>query len=97
MRQILAPEGLLGRYEHNGEGWDWVQVMPQAKFEQMDFGDAVRALKEGKRVARASWPKMVLQFTDGQVLRDRDGNSGKKDYWLPSQNDVLAEDWEIVE
>jgi hypothetical protein len=101
VRQILAPEGLLGRYEHNGEGWDWVQVMEaEVNFaKKFDFGDAVCALKAGKKVRRVGWG-LVISYTEdfhGDGPRITRDFSGVALSWYPEQADMLAEDWEIVE
>jgi hypothetical protein len=100
-RQILVPEGLLGRYEHNGEGWNWVPVMPaDINFaKKFDFGLAICALKRGKKVRRVGWGD-ALSYTEDfrgygpRITRDLGGVTLS---WYPEQEDMLAEDWEIVE
>ena len=71
----------------------------------MDFGDAVRALKAGKRVSRAGWNGkgmwLALQVPDehskmGLPYIYMSTVSGKFVPWLASQTDVLAEDWSEV-
>ena len=79
----------------------------------MDFGNALRALKQGLRVQREGWngKGMWLQ------LQKPDKNSkmtlpyiyieypvgsvaypnGSRVPWLASQTDLLADDWTIVE
>ena len=72
----------------------------------INFGQAVEALKHGKRVARAGWngKNMYLE------LQCPDENSkmtlpyiymftAQGDYvpWLASQTDMLSEDWTIME
>jgi hypothetical protein len=71
----------------------------------MNFGDAIRALKEGKRVSRTGWngkgmwlelqrpdvhSKMTLPYIYMKTAQD------DLVPWLASQTDVLAEDWGIV-
>lgn len=68
----------------------------------MDFGDALRALKGGKRLSRAGWngkgmwlelqrpdahSKMTLPYIYMKTAQD------DLVPWLASQTDVLAEDW----
>jgi hypothetical protein len=68
----------------------------------MDFGDAIRELKAGKRVTRPGWngkgmwlelqvpdahSKMSLPYIYMKTADD------KLVPWLASQTDVLAEDW----
>jgi hypothetical protein len=75
----------------------------------MDFGDAIRALKNGKRVARAGWNGkgmwLHLVPAHGPRIGDLDREPHRRAYiemldatdsfvpWLASQTDVLAEDW----
>jgi hypothetical protein len=71
----------------------------------MDFGEAIRALKQGRRVARKGWngkgmwielqvpdalSKMTLPYIFMKTVTD--------DFvpWLASQTDMLAEDWEVL-
>lgn len=86
----------------------------------MDFGDAIRALKDGKRVAREGWngKGMFIYYVPANSYPVQTGAA--KSYfgegslvpysaylaiknvnetvstWVPSINDVLAEDWAIV-
>ncbi len=70
-----------------------------------DFGEALVALKQGHRLTRAGWngadqwlelqtpdhyskmrkPYIYISPVDGDLVP-----------WLPSQTDVLAEDWLVV-
>ena len=90
----------------------------------MDFSDALRAVKEGKRIARAGWNGkgmfVVYQkgYPDGIPCNKQTAEAwgmnegdlficnpylqikcanGTHSMWVPSINDVLAEDWVIVE
>ncbi len=78
----------------------------------MDFSDALRALKDGKRVARAGWngKGMWLLLAPGGLVSGYDGRDmeaqpyvGMKTAqgtwvpWLCSQTDLLADDWQVVE
>ena len=71
----------------------------------MNFGDALQALKAGKRVSRAGWngkgmwlelqvpdahSKMTLPYIYMKTVDDN------RVPWLASQTDMLAEDWGIV-
>ena len=71
----------------------------------MNFGDALSALKEGKRVSRTGWngkgmwlemqvpdahSKMTLPYIYMKTAQD------DLVPWLASQTDMLAEDWGIV-
>lgn len=71
----------------------------------MDFGEALRALKSGARVARKGWngkgmwlelqvPDLFSKMTLPYIyMKTADGGLVP---WLASQTDMLAEDWEIV-
>lgn len=50
----------------------------------MNFGQAIEALKEGKKVARKGWngKGMWLVLVPG---------------WVASQTDMLADDWALVD
>lgn len=71
----------------------------------MTFGEAISALKEGKRVSRTGWngkgmwlelqvpdahSKMTLPYIYMKTVDDN------RVPWLASQTDMLAEDWGIV-
>lgn len=87
----------------------------------MNFGEAIKALKKGERVARNGWNgKGMFVYLVGQasypamtgVAKKYFGENALVPYnaymaiknvnetvstWVPSVNDCLAEDWEIVE
>lgn len=77
----------------------------------MDFGDALRFLKAGNKVARDGWngkglwlelqrpdagSKMTLPYVYLNYPDDAQNTPGARVPWLASQTDMLAEDWEIV-
>lgn len=72
---------------------------------QMTFGEAIRALKDGKRVAREGWNGRNMHlylrsFVAGDyepciVMFTAQGKH--QPGWLASQADMLATDWIIVE
>ena len=72
----------------------------------MNFGHAIEALKQGKKVARAGWngkgmhlelqrpdahSKMTLPYIYMYTAQ------GDNVPWLASQTDMLSEDWVTVE
>jgi hypothetical protein len=74
----------------------------------MNFGEAIEALKNGKRVARQGWngKGMYLGLCVGGGFRDgfrtvdfiyMKTADDKIVPWLASQTDVLAGDWTIIE
>ena len=88
---------------------------------RLNFGKAIEALKEGKRVARNGWngKGMFVYLVEAasypvktDVSKKYFGENALVPYnaymaiknvnetvstWVPSVNDCLAEDWEIVE
>lgn len=78
----------------------------------MNFGEAIEALKKSKRVSREGWngKGMWLRIViPGGDNREFDNGMENLPYiemktadnklvpWLASQTDMLAEDWEVVE
>jgi hypothetical protein len=71
----------------------------------VDFGEALVALKDGEQVARTGWNgqnmyvEMQVPDKDSKMrrpylfMRPVDGDLVP---WVPSQSDLLAEDWETV-
>lgn len=83
----------------------------------MDFGDAIKALEEGKKVCRSGWNGKGQYLTLGTEFTYVD-NNGKVDTkhetsgtaaivfhgtfgtqvgFIPSQPDMLSDDWQIVD
>jgi hypothetical protein len=75
------------------------------------FGDAIVALKNGYRVARAGWngkgmylwllPAAMAEANGGEIealgsIRMMTADKKVLTGWLASQTDILAEDWEIL-
>mgnify|MGYP002768269425 FL=1 len=72
----------------------------------MNFGQAIEALKQGKKVARAGWNgknmHLELQRPDAHSKMTRPyiymyTAQGDNVPWLASQTDILSEDWTVVE
>jgi hypothetical protein len=75
-----------------------------------DFGGALAALRDGKRVARSGWNahhNLGLQRPDDNSLNTRPyifmviGDDaadlpGARIPWVASQTDLLADDWNVV-
>lgn len=71
----------------------------------LTFGDAITALKQGKRVQRAGWNGKGMYL---ELQRPDENSKMTLPYvwmwtacqnrvpWLASQTDILAEDWSIV-
>ena len=72
----------------------------------LDFGDALRALKDGHRVTRKGWNGkgmwLGLQVPDAGSMNTLPyiymiTVTGDCVPWLASQTDMLSKDWEIFE
>ena len=72
----------------------------------MNFGKALEALKEGKKVARAGWngKDMYVQLHKGGDYEFSELNPffviknvvNSFNTWVPSISDLLAEDWTVL-
>ncbi len=77
----------------------------------MNFGLALEALKEGKRVARSGWngKNMYLILKSGETITSEEktikvepcvcmftAQGTLQPGWTCSQSDMLSEDWEIL-
>ena len=73
--------------------------------ERMNFGEAIEAMKKGKRVRRKDWENDTWitidyiascpPFVSSYISLGRDNSFDGHKTWNPSQEDMLAEDWEI--
>ena len=88
LRQELYPELCTWLCEH-------VIILPEPEEETpLTFGDVVNALRQGKQAARESWEDAVLVIS-GDAIQKQSGDSTAP--WTPGQEDLLANDWRIVE
>jgi hypothetical protein len=55
------------------------------RVDKVDIGAAVQAIKDGKDVSRCKW------------INDRIINLQNVDRWTPTFEDIMAEDWEILD
>ena len=127
-----ADEGFLVEYvdggasNHPGHA-GYISWSPKDVFERayrlssgLTFGDALQALKAGKRVARAGWNgkgmfvyyvRAAAYLAQSEVAKAYFGENAYVPYasylalkgvdekvstWVPSINDVLAEDWVVL-
>lgn len=128
-----ADEGFLVEYvdggasNHPGHA-GYISWSPKDVFERayrlssgLTFGDALQALRAGKRVARAGWNgkgmfvyyvRAAAYLAQSEAAKTYFGENAYVPYapylalkgvdervspWVPSINDVLAEDWEVLE
>jgi len=104
------PAKACGTPDHCFFAWQWGEMVTSNVVDQqrsltmkMDFGDAIRALKDGKKVRRRNWNGegmwLALQVPDehskmGLPYIYMSTVEGKLVPWLASQSDMLSEDWE---
>ncbi len=77
----------------------------------MNFGEALTSVKQGKKIARSGWngkgmwvelqvpdahSKMTLPYLYLNYPADAQNTPGARVPWLASQTDILAEDWSVV-
>lgn len=78
----------------------------------MNFGEALKALQEGKFVQRKGWngKNMHLYYVEKETTTNKDGDTvttepsiwmknaqGTYSVWMPSVMDLFANDWEIIQ
>ena len=61
----------------------------------LTFGDALTHLKQGGRACRAGWNCLTswVEVAGGEFVRH---NAGADTPWLPTAQDLLAQDWHII-
>lgn len=102
-------DGYLVEYEGGYQAWSPKDVFDAAyrPTTGMTFGLAIEALKAGKRVARAGWngKGMWVEYVSAKDFSFSELNphfvikntNNSFSTWVPSINDCLADDWQIVE
>ena len=67
----------------------------------MNFGEAIQAMKDGKRVCRKGWKNKWLAINNLEydcpsfIYLGIDDAADKVHPWTPTQSEMMAEDWEI--
>lgn len=68
----------------------------------MNFGEAIQAMKDGKRVRRKGWETVWLAINNLEYGRPSfiylgiDNAAFDKGHpWTPNQTEMMAEDWEV--
>ena len=68
----------------------------------MNFGEAIEAMKDGKRVCRKGWENKWLAINNLEYARPSfiylgidDAAFDEGHPWTPTQSEMMAEDWEI--
>lgn len=104
-------EGYAVQYADGYKSWSPRQAFDESyrPCEAMTFGLAIEALKRGHRVARAGWKGMWVSFWHpmhsvdlpflmlSYLVGSNAYPKGARVPYAPSQPDMLAEDWQIVE
>lgn len=104
--------GYLVEYEDGYRSWSPAEVFVSAYRQTigMTFGLAIEAMKKRHKVARSGWNgkgmwiviipsgnAMFKGFDMQDCIGMKTANDVMQPGWLASQNDILAEDWMIVE
>lgn len=101
-------DGYLVEYEGGYQAWSPKDVFDAAYRHTtgMTFGLAIEALKTGQRVARAGWngkgmwveyvPAKDFSFSELNPHFVIKNTNNSFSTWVPSINDCLADDWQIV-
>lgn len=64
----------------------------------MNFSKALKALKKGELICRESWAlENYLYLFDDQIWMNEDSNGNLDEPWTIYHEDILAEDWILVE
>lgn len=82
--------------------------VPTNENDKMNFGQALEALKEGKKVARKGWngKGMWVRIVEAATIGNNTNIlsffiikniSDTFNTWVPSVSDLLAEDWSVVD
>lgn len=108
----------LRTYVRIGDVWELVRRTTDKEqgeaMKNLDFGEAVRLLKRGKKVRRAEWMNwrkcVILEreiFGTHEKIRNVRNYFSSLDNlggelksipdWMPSVDDIIATDWEVVE
>lgn len=66
------------------------------KTTNLTFGEAIEALKNGKRISRWNTDNIFVWFNDDNELRVKTFNSDNCP-WLPNHTEILCEDWRVIE
>lgn len=102
-------DGYLVEYEGGYQAWSPKDVFDAAyrPTTGMTFGLAIEALKTGQRLARAGWNGKgmwveyvsVKDFSFSELTPHFVIKNTKNSFsaWVPSINDCLADDWQIVQ
>lgn len=66
--------------------------------EYMSFSEALNAVKAGRTVSRSRWEQNGSQLLlEGETLKIKNKAGGIRLRWIPVHEDLLAEDWYLVE
>lgn len=69
----------------------------RVEIEGLDFGDVIRAIKSGQELRRKGWRKeWRIALHNGYIATFAGGPIGWCP-WKPTDEDMLAEDWELVQ
>jgi hypothetical protein len=90
--------GYAVKYENGYTSWSPKDVFEEAykPLTALDFAGALFMLKRGKKVTRKGWDVQVELNPDTGVVH-YGSPDGPRLPFIPNQEDLLAEDWIVVE
>jgi hypothetical protein len=62
----------------------------------MKLEEVLPALREGKKIRRAYWPKGIYLTTVGDDVREIDEFDDTPPNWWFTTSDLIEEDWEVI-
>lgn len=74
----------------------WVHMKITPKY-SMDFSDTLKAMKAGKKVYREAWRIWYIERRGKVFHKTYINNTYLPGYYTPTVEDLLADDWMIVE
>lgn len=92
-------------YEDGYISWSPKDAFEKAyrRIDAMTFGLAIEALNISKAVRRKSWDdnrQIFIWYEEGNIVKNimlEDSKHIPIEHWSASQDDILAEDWMVVE
>lgn len=63
--------------------------------DNMNFGQALDAFREGAFLSRSSWTGKDVYFKDGTFVIRQD-KEDSENQWIPIAEDMMAEDWTVM-
>jgi len=96
--------GYAVKYENGYTSWSPKEVFQDhyQPFNKLNFSHALKAIQDGFKVCRESWVGKNIYLAKGLYLPEFEVYIAicpdQKEYeWEPTQEDILATDWRVIE